>query len=137
MSNQDVIVYAYTDENAVQDGVLVPLSDTNRVTSAVFVHLQDTATSKEVPRNWPLVGHAQAMYPYTQHKPEWRAYALAQALAEHYGVKAKEVWDAGEVWAAALDGDLKLRPGSKDGEYTLWLLPNELGGVTLMFPEDC
>src|SRR5436190_2092038 len=104
MQEQPEIIYAYTDEQAVEDGVLVPVSEgkVNRVTRAVFDHFTESIGST------PMTG------PVTNIGP------LLEAIRTVLQVPPDE------------DGWRKLTWRGKE----LWLLPNELGGLTLMFPDD-
>ena len=95
-------IYAYTDAQALEDGVLVAISGegrVNRVTRAVFDH-----------------------------------------FAKPIGNTAADVIDITPL-TAAIRAILTLEPKDswRTGEYQnkkLWLIPNEAGGLTLMFPED-
>ena len=104
MQEQPEIIYAYTDEQAVKDGVLVPVSEgkVNRLTRAVFDHFTESIGST------PMTG------PVTNIGP------LLEAIRTVLQVPPDE------------DGWRKLTWRGKE----LWLLPNELGGLTLMFPDD-
>src|SRR6266571_1205951 len=95
------IIAAYTDEQAVADGVLVQISEgkVNRVTRAVFDHFTEAMGSS------PLTG------PVTNITPLLEAIrAILQASPDEDGWR-KLIWSGKE----------------------LWLLPNESGGLTLMF----
>ena len=105
MSNTDDLfgppVYAYTDAQALEDGVLVAISGegrVNRVTRAVFDHFaKPIGNAADVIDITPLMAAIQAMLAVPP-KDGW-----------HYaGYEGKE----------------------------LWLIPNGVGGLTLMFPED-
>lgn len=130
-------IYSYTDKDAVADGVLIPLTDRCRVTRAVFDFIE-SRVSKRVPLQWPLGPNAAAMFPLVD-KPEWRTRALLNGLLEHYASAAIKIYDDGSIWHAYLDAtgsDINaIRPGSREGQQ-LWIMPNELGGLTIMFPED-
>lgn len=101
------VISTYTDEQAVEDGVLVPLAGlgpVNRVTRAVFAHFVGEAAFKPMP-----------------------VIEMPKVL---------------EPLMAAIRAMLKIPPdrdGWRTGDYQgkrLWLVPNEVGGLTLMFPED-
>ena len=84
------VISEYTDKQAVEDGVLVPVSGpggVNRVTRAVFDHFTR-----------PLAEAIRAMAKLPPDKDGWRT-------------------------------------GAAEGKK-LWLVPNEVHGLTLMFPED-
>ncbi len=138
-------IFTYTDQEAVDDGVLVPLNKTDRVTRAVWDYFEARTGSRTPPLRWPLGNSPRAMYPYSDPQDMfWRTSALTSGLIEKYADSARDVYAqniGGGVWFASLEATeteiTALRPGMKtEGAVTLWLLPNELGGVTLMFPED-
>ncbi|HEX9119650.1 MAG TPA: hypothetical protein VF840_03845 [Terriglobales bacterium] len=99
------LIYAYTDADAINDGVLVPWAGpekVNRITRAVFDHFTHAMGSS------PLTG------------PVTDVGRLARAVEAMVKIVPNE-----DGW----------RTGAFDGRE-LWLLPNEVGGLTLMFPED-
>jgi len=153
------VISSYTEEQAVDDGTLVKVSDGDRVTRPAFefmcAHLGDTP-----PSYWPvdLMGYATA-----RSKAETldevglrRAVAAALGLIAAFGPGARKVYDENlgggiytlfaQTGSNGADGDVitRLVPvGGHDADHVdhgagrrLWLLPNEVGGLTLMFPED-
>ena len=105
MTEDFEVISTYTDQQAIEDGVLVAIpgdSGVNRITRAVFDHFAEPMGSS------PITG---------------------------------PVTDIGRVMEA-IRAMLKIAPdeaGWRTGDYqgkTLWLVPNEIGGLTLMFPED-
>ncbi len=104
--NQDHnVIFEYTDEQAVADGVLVAFrgeGGVNRVTRAVFDHFVESMGSSpvtgEVTNITPLQDAIRTMLKIAPDKDGWRT-------------------------------------GTYQGKK-LWLVPNEVGGLTLMFPED-
>lgn len=128
-------VVAYTDQQAIAEGELVALDAVDRVSRAVWDFLTNHITSRNVPHNWPMSTEQAAKYPYSLAK----AKLLCAGLINQYREAAKILKDNDSQWFAALDHTndqiLGLRPGSA-GMATLWLSPNELGGMTLMFPSD-
>jgi hypothetical protein len=98
------VIFAYTDAEALDDGVLVAIrhGPVNRVTRAVFDHF--TASMGSSPVTGPVTDVSRLM----------RAIESMLKLE------------------ADMDG---WRTGAFEGK-TLWLTPNELGELTLMFPED-
>ena len=105
MDEHDNIIFAYTDQEAIADGVLVPFageSGVNRVTRAVFDHFV-TPMGKS-----PVTGPVINITPL-----QTAIRAMLKILPDEGG------------W----------RTGMHEGK-TLWLVPNELQGFTLMFPED-
>jgi hypothetical protein len=107
MADEWEVISTYTDDQAVDDGVLVPLyglGPVNRVTRAVFAHF----VGEEAFEPKPVIEMPRAMEP------------LIAAIRAMLKIPS--------------DGD-----GWRTGEYggkRLWLVPNEVGGLTLMFPED-
>ena len=97
------VISAYTDADALADGVLVQISaaPVNRVTRAVFDHFASPLGSS------PVTGQVTDIGP------------LLEAIRAMLAVKED-------------DG---LRCGTYQGKK-LWLVPNEVDGLTLMFPED-
>lgn len=98
-------IYAYTDEQALEDGLLVAIpgeGGVNRVTRAVFDHFtQPIGESQEtgpVINITPLMDAIRTMLKYPPDSDGWRTTTHDQ----------KE----------------------------LWLIPNEVNGLTLMFPDD-
>ncbi len=105
MAEDNNVIFEYTDRQAVEEGVLVPVSGeggVNRITRAVF----DYFTGR--------IGTSPITGPVTNIGP------LTNAIRAMLGIKAD-----GDGW----------RRGTYRGKE-LWLLPNEIGGLTLLFPED-
>ena len=104
--NQDHnVIYAYTDEQAIADGVLVRIpgeGGVNRVTRAVFDHFTESMGSSpatgEVTNSTLLQDAIRTMVKIVPDKDGWRTGTYL--------------------------------------EKKLWLVPNEVGGLTLMFPDD-
>jgi len=105
MAENREVISTYTDEQAVEDGVLVAVpgdGGVNRVTRAVFDHFTEPMGES------PMTG------PVTNIGPLFQAIRAMLKIAPDEG-------------------------GWRTGEYQskqLWLVPNELGALTLMFPED-
>ncbi len=100
----DNVIVAYTDAEALADGVLVHLdaAPVNRVTRAVF------------DRYMTPLGTSAGTGPVTD-------------IGRLLGVVR---------WMVAIQAD---EDGWRSGTYEgteLWLVPNEVHGLTLMFPED-
>lgn len=146
MDNEEFeVISRYTDDQAVEDGFLVKLGRGNdRVTNAMFAFLAAAAPADTKPPNrWPvdLMGWFKAK------DENQKALALAGGVVSTNSREAKRVYEQNigggifKVYAkVGLDGKLaELTTDPKDGEVNnkvLWLVPNELGGITLMFPED-
>ena len=137
------VIYSYTDEQAREDGVLVAVSRKDRVTQAAFNFLAEHLTPRP-PSQWPvdMMGYFRAK------DGEDRALAAANGLISVHGPDARRIYEnniGGGIWEAwavsKKDGALlslfKSAPTSDEWEATkLWLIPNEMGGLTLLFPED-
>ena len=94
----------YTDQQALQDGVLVAVpgdGGVNRVTRAMFDHFTEALGTS------PITGTVTNIGP------------LMDAIRDMLQINPIDGW----------------RTGTYEGK-ALWLIPNELGGLTLMFPED-
>lgn len=145
------VVSTYTDEEAVDDGVLVAVGPQMRVTRNLFNFLAETL-GEEPPTNWP-VGLIQYAGASRQAEPGLsRAAAACAGLITTSAVAAKRVYDeniGGGIWK----GTIQLGATGADnqpivtgfdvgsevedaGNKVVWLMPNELGGLTLMFPSD-
>ena len=112
------VVSTYSDEQAVEDGVLVSVEGLvrvhglyrpsgrriNRVTRAVFAYF----TGKLADESAPVVELILRLQP------------LIEAIRAMIAISPDE-----DGWVT----------GQYQGKK-LWLVPNEVGGLTLMFPED-
>jgi hypothetical protein len=137
----------YTDADAVNDGILVAISprSNDRVTRTVFEFLKTSAPNgSEPPSNWPveMMGWFRS-----EDGSDEKALALASGLIGRDARRARQVYeeniDGGifKLHAVVNYGKLtELASGAgSDTSAThtaLWLLPNEMGGITLMFPSD-
>lgn len=158
------VISTYSDAQAVEDGVLVAVTKKDRVTSNVFEYLaKNTPLTAQPPANWPidLMGWFQAdkvsktealkivaEYGADAQKEFESKVRDNRALALAKGIIGKEASTAKRVYEQNLDGGfLSLYPKVVDGKFTelgatpnggekFWLIPNENGGVSLMFPED-
>ena len=105
MDQDPQIIVAYTDAQAVADGVLVPFpgdGGVNRTTRAVFDHFEEPVGSS------PATGEVTDITP------------IQDAIRTMRKVEPDE-----HGW----------RTGAYQGK-DLWLVPNEVGGLTLLFPDD-
>ena len=97
-------ISTYTDQQALQDGVLVAApgdGGVNRVTRAVFDHFTESLGTS------PITGAVANIGP------------LLDAIRAMLAIEPDDGW----------------RTGDYQGKR-LWLIPNEVGGLTLMYPED-
>lgn len=105
MNQGPQIIVAYTDAQALADGVLVAFSGeggVNRITRAVFDHFARPVGSS------PATGHVIDITP------------IQDAIRAMLTVEPD-----GDGW----------RTGAFQGKE-LWLVPNEVRGLTLLFPDD-
>ena len=153
------VISTYTDAQAVDDGTLVAVTPKDRVTSALWgfmaEHLDDTP-----PAGWPvgLMDYATA-----RSKADGlaevglrRALAAARGLIDVNRQQATRIYEeniGGGIWTGYIQqgaGDVITGFDLTDsltsiggdgrthsvGDRRVWLIPNEQGGLTLMFPED-
>ena len=105
MDDAPEVVFAYSDAQALADGVLIAIpgpGPVNRVTQAVFAHFTERIDASK------LTGPVVDLTPV-------RAI-IRQML---------EIPSDADGW----------RTSTVQGR-TLWLVPNEVKGLTLMFPSD-
>lgn len=118
--NDAEVVSRYTDSQAVDDGILVALKDGHRVTSNVWEWMASVADGREKPPDrWPV----SLLLWFSGHQ----LLAMAVGLIEVNAANARRIYENnidGGIWTEDHEG------------RTLWLIPNECGGLTLMFPED-
>jgi len=136
------VVSEYTDKQALEDGVLVALSTQNRTTCAVYGWLTKVTTKWEhkPPSNWPV----EMLSFFGSKTPEYRAVIMARSLLVYHDKAARRVYDeniGGGIWKAVYhDTGHRLAVHAENdapaGGTVLWILPNEIGGLTLMFPDD-
>lgn len=125
MSDADVI-FSYTAEQAIEDGVLVEPFPKQfpklLLTAAVYADIMETPTTQELEERG---GHNQKVDDRT---PAQRIIPLFQdAVLAMRAAIAKDK-DEYLVTSNVLDGNIT---GKK-----LWIALNEFGGITIMFPED-
>ena len=148
--NDDVVIHSYTDEQAVDDGVLVKVGPRDRVTRAVWdFFVQHAPLGLMAPQHWPVDLGRWVGALGTEQERDTKAAALALGIMMIHAAAARRVYEqniGGGIWKcravvrngvlARLEVDAEhARPPGAEGT-TLWLMPNELGGLTLLFPED-
>lgn len=139
------MIDTYTDREAVADGLIVGIGGANRVTRPVWEWLVEALPEREPPVEWPV----ELMGWFRGPTPKDRAFAAARGIVDTYGQRAREVYERnieGGIFVAhaALGEDGRIVRlyvnGARVAEATkarkLWLIPNEVGGITLLFPED-
>lgn len=131
-------ISTYTDAEAVEDGMLVSFG-AHRATSAAFEWIAEHASPERPVTNWPV--DLMAFMRATTGR-EAAVAMVGALLATEEGV-ATRIWEAGgalirwpELDAAGEIVTLhETEPAGWEGRV-LWFIPNELGGITLMFPEE-
>jgi hypothetical protein len=160
------VISTYTDAQACDDGVLVALNPKDRVTRTVWNWLASKAPKTSKPPDcWPVemmgwfraasiskTEAAKLIVKYgrdAQHLFE-QIIADRKAAALSRGLISTNRQRAAEIYRENIDGGifkvfvLSKENGELEGiteceskiNTTLWILPNENGGMTLMFPED-
>lgn len=128
MSQLPEIIYAYTDEDAVADGLLVNIGHLNlHWSSRGIEQLIPSRTPTPINRMTRLLWHK--VFELTQPKEldvGTGEYVLdnkvfQKAVAE---IMLPSMVKEGGVWQGSYQG------------VKVWLMENELGGWTLMLPED-
>jgi hypothetical protein len=122
---EDDVIYSYGDDVAVEDGILVAVSKIDRVTIAAWVWLE-----------------AQLATHHGDEVPDDEPRATATTWIAEHRKRAAEVWNeniGGGVFQLAYDSKamrvIAIDPHD-EMSGSLWLIPNEVGGMTLMFPSD-
>ena len=134
----DNVISTYTDAQAIEDGVLVAVSKRDRVTGPLFSYLCEWAPLNfKPPSDWPVDMMLWFKAKTAQHK----AAAMALGLFAVYGHDARRIYEeniGGGIWKFYAGGrpivafeETEIAQGRE-----IWMLPNEIGGLTLMFPED-
>ena len=163
-SPEDVIS-TYTDAQACEDGILIALNPKDRVTRTVWEWMVEKAPKSAQPPNcWPVemmgwfkaasIKKAEAQKLIAKHGKDAqrilerivadrKAAALSRGLIRTNRQQATRVYNenlnGGIFKAHALENNGHIESLTEISSLvntTLWLLPNENGGITLMFPED-
>jgi hypothetical protein len=128
--------YSYGDGQAVEDGVLARITPTHRATSAVWHSVQrsleehTTVDASAIIQSWIIEHHERAT-------SVWKDNIGGGVLKLRRVPRTPEVEQI-EMQLGYIEKDFRVIPvpvgeARKDD---MWLIPNELGGVTLMFPSD-
>jgi hypothetical protein len=147
------VISTYTDTDAVEDGVLVSINKADRVSRPLFDCLvADQPTGSKPPDCWPV-----AMMDWFGSKtPEQRAHAMCKGLIGKYDRIARRVYenntdggifkvygvrDAAGKFASLDESQPPEVPttgimGAANSCAVIWIMPNENGGITLLFPSD-
>lgn len=160
------VISSYSSQQAVEDGVLVAVTKQDAVTRSVLEFLlKHTPMGAQPPYNWPVdmmgwfragsINRKDALKMIAKHGKEAqakyeeqvrhnKALALSKGLIGKYERQAKQAEDQGSILKIFIEltpaepVDILARVADcKTGRtQTMYLRPNEIGGVTLMFPED-
>jgi hypothetical protein len=175
MFTEKDVISRYSDNDAVDDGVLVAIGARDRVTRTVWEALAERAPAGSKPPNrWPVdmmgwfqaenikkpealaliakYGAEEGQKKLNQIIADRKALALSKGIVSTHGRQAVKVYeentDGGIYKLYATVGESGKFESLEtvtltNGEGTscnllppFWLLPNENGGITLMFPED-
>ncbi len=134
------VISSYPDSQAVEDGILVPITQQHRVTRACWEWMAENLGSKSPPNSWPV----DMLGWFGAETGDDRALAASKGLIGQWERRAREVWDQNidggvfMLWARQPTEKTitMLNTEEQEGDTVLWLIPNEMGGVTLMFPSD-
>lgn len=160
------VISSYTSQQAAEDGILVPVTPKDAVTRTIWEYLSAKAPKdSRPPCEWPVEmmgwfraeaikredalkliaehGKDGAQAKFNQIIADRKALALARGLIGRDSSTAKRVYENNEgggihkIFVADNGNEIiGLLRQEMPGITTLWLIPNELGGCTLMFPED-
>lgn len=130
------IISEYSDRQAVEDGILVAVANTDRVTRTVWEKLLRWAADKRGPANyWTVI-----LFDAISKDPDRRAAGWARGLmTESVDRRRCQADEIIQLWFDENEWKLyRVAPARHDNPHRveLWLRGNELGGVTLMTPED-
>jgi hypothetical protein len=161
----DDVISTYTDAQACDDGVLIALNAKDRVTRTVWEWLVEKAPKTSQPPNrWPVdmmgwfgatsIKKAEAQKLIAKHGKDAqklferiiadrKAAVLSRGLISTNRQQATRVYNeniGGGIYKAhALENNGQIESLTEISSLvntTLWFVPNENGGITLMFPED-
>lgn len=146
------VISTYTDAEAIADGNLIEINKKDRATRAVWDFMKGRL-SLAIRRPGQVADPAPSLIGDDARAK--LAFDMISGIVRDYGPPAAHVYNEnldGGIWKAKLimlgDDIIALAPwpASKDWpeetnniklwSVSLWLMPNEIGGMTLMFPED-
>ncbi len=137
-------ISTYTASQAVEDGILVPVGKRDLVTRPCWEFMAEKLGDSP-PNQWTvnLLGYVMAK------DGNDRALAASGPLIDTYKKQATRVWEENigggvftlwvEVKQNRIVGVYQESERTEDQRQPMrkvWMIPNELGGITLMFPED-
>ena len=167
------VISTYRDEQAVDDGLLVPVTKKDRVHRSVWEAFCTRAPKGAKPPNcWPVdlmgwftstkvsptealqliakYGATEGQQKLNQIITDRKVRAMSLGIIRTYDKQARKVFDENigggilalyaELEGTDFDGAGILASLSAEERgvpaLRLWLIPNDAGGVTLLFPED-
>lgn len=146
-TDEDVIS-SYTDEQAIDDGMLVTIGKRDRCTHNLFAALvRDLPKGAQPPDRWPVSLLEWFGAGDGEKGDNMRALAALKGMIGTHGPNAHRIYEQnidGGILTLWIDreGDgaiIGLREQETDVQTVavrVWLIPNEVGGLTAMFPED-
>jgi hypothetical protein len=135
------VVSTYSDGQACEDGMLVAINPKDRVSRAVWEYLAEHAPKgAKPPNNWPV----DLMGWFLAKSADDKALAMSSALIRTHAAAAERIYsentDGGIFKLFGIYDEAgvltELSTATSLIACTFWLVPNENGGITLMFPED-
>ena len=144
-------IYTYTDQQAIDDGVLVPVAlkdgarTAHRVTRNAWGWLLHALPEAQPPERWPVALLTWTGAAKGEKGNKARARAALVGLIEEYAASARSIFANNigggilTLWPTTSDNGQTIGGLSQHGDEKarrFWLIPNENQGVTLMFPED-
>lgn len=135
------IISRYTDRDALEDGILVAITERDRCTRGLFDDVARWLPQDQPPNRWPI---DLLTWCSKDSDGTTRALSAFKGLIGQYKLHVdRNDGDPVRLWierAPATDGWrisalLEKEPDSQN-HSEMWLLPNELGGVTAMYPSD-
>lgn len=112
-------ISTYTDDMAVADGTLIPFINRDKDTGD---RITNTA--------WHALTEYHRKHSYPDYADE-QFYRFFYAELQPLIGKARHDWDHGDI----LKTDYTFNTACRNNG-TLWYIPNERGGITMMLPED-
>lgn len=109
------IISEYTDNEAIEDGCILPLLGNHRITRNAYEELKSHYQDKG----------------YSDYKNNEFILFFGNEVLVLSGFAIRNFNNGG-----ILKTDYNFKVGNYKHSKVLWLIPNELGGVTLMKPED-
>ena len=151
MFTPDDVISQYTDADAQRDGCIVNVGESDRVTRQLWDWLHDRLPTDTPPERWPVALFEWCSAPKNtgdretdQTNNDIRCRAATRGLLDVHRTQAVRVYEDNigggiyTIWPQHADGRITgLRTeGGGDDDHRVWFVPNEMGGLTLMFPSD-